>query len=299
MTTHGIIILNKPSGMTSHTAVAKVKNLFGAAKAGHSGTLDPAACGVLPIMLNSAVKASRYLVEHDKSYLAKLVLGIETDTEDTTGTVVKKFDGTLPNVDDVKKVLPEFTGDIVQTPPMYSALKVNGQKLYELARKGEEVERQPRRISFYKLRAETNDDDIFLSIFCSKGTYIRTLCSDIGKKLGCGGAMDSLVRTSVGGFMLDAAVTLEQLEAMSQEEREALIIPTESLFSSLKKIELSGFYEKLARNGAEIYLQKLSLENNFSIDEWVRVSGEDGFFAIGRIAEFNGGLAVKSETLFL
>ena len=291
--------MNKPSGMTSHTAVAKVKRLLGAEKAGHSGTLDPAASGVLPIMLNSAVKASNYLVEHDKGYYANLVLGIETDTEDTTGEILNTFSGVIPGIDEVKKILPEFIGRIVQIPPMYSAIKINGRRLYDLARKGIEVDRKPRNIKIHRLHAEVVDNSIYLDVYCSKGTYIRTLCSDIGKKLGCGAAMGSLVRTSVGDFMLDAAITLEQLEEMSEDDREKLVIPTESLFSSLKKIDLPEFFEKLAKNGAEVYLKKLELEAEYSVGEWVRINGTDGFFSIGRVAEYPNGIAIKSESLFI
>ncbi|MDD2269392.1 MAG: tRNA pseudouridine(55) synthase TruB [Eubacteriales bacterium] len=299
MKKHGLLIIDKPSGITSHTVVAKVKKLTGASKAGHTGTLDPAASGVMTVMLNSAVKASSMLMEHDKSYVAKIVLGIETDTLDTTGKTIKEYSGELPGIDEVRAVLDSFKGVIKQVPPMYSALKVGGKKLYELARKGEEIEREPRKVRIDYLAADEHEDGIYLTIFCSKGTYIRTLCADIGAKLGCGAAMSSLMRTSVGGFTLDSAISLDDLETMSEEEIENIVIPTESLFSSIKRFELDGFYERLAKNGAEIYLKKLGLDTEFTEGEWLRLYGSDGFFAIGRVQKFPGGLAVKPETMFL
>lgn len=299
MTKHGLLIIDKPSGMTSHSVVAKVKRICGAVKAGHTGTLDPNATGVMAVMLNSAVKASSFLMGQDKTYLAKLVLGIETNTYDTSGTVLKKFDGELPGIEEVKAVLPEFRGNIMQVPPMFSAIKLDGRKLYDLARKGEEVVRLPRAISIKTLEAKQREDGIYLYVHSSKGTYIRSLCADIGEKLGCGGAMDSLVRLSVGSFSINAAITIDALEAMSEEEIENTIIPTESLFSSVKKIDLPDFYEKLAKNGAEVYLHKLGCESEYNVGEWVRIYGAEGFFAIGRVKKYPDGVAIKTETMFL
>ena len=299
MTKHGLLIIDKPSGMTSHTVVAKVKRITGAVKAGNTVTLDPNATGVMTVMLNSAVKASSFLTGQDKTYLAKLVLGIETNTYDTTGTVLKRYEGDLPGIEQIEAVLPEFRGNILQVPPMFSAIKIGGEKLYDLARKGEEVEREPRTVTIKTLEAEQREDGIYLYVHCSKGTYIRSLCADIGTKLGCGGVMDSLVRMSVGGFSLDAAITIDTLTKMSKEEIDNIIIPTESLFSSVKKIDLPEFYERLAKNGAEVYLHKLGCENDFHIGDWVRMYCVDGFFAIGRVKNYPNGIAIKSETMFL
>jgi len=296
---HGVLIINKPSGMSSFSVVAKVKRITGAVKSGHTGTLDPNATGVMTVLLNSAVKASALLTGQDKTYLAKLVLGIETDTYDTTGTIIKRYDGELPDIEQVKAVLPEFRGEIMQVPPMFSALKVGGEKLYDLARRGEEIERAPRQITIKTLEAEKRDDGIYLYVHCSKGTYIRSLCADIGARLGCGGVMDSLVRLSVGSFSIDDAVSLDALEAMSKDEIEKKVIPTEDLFSLLKRIVLPAFYEKLAKNGAEVYLHKLGRETNLSVGEQVRLYGAEGFFAVGTVKQYPAGVAVKTETMFL
>ena len=226
----GILILDKPEGMTSHDCVAIMRRLFHTRKVGHTGTLDPMATGVLPILLGRAAKAAEYLTAEDKHYIAGLRLGMTTDTEDITGTVLTES-ADIPERSAVIAAAESFVGDSDQIPPMYSALKVDGQKLYELARQGITVERQARRITVYALDCTPREDgDYTLDVRCSKGTYIRTLCADIGAKLGCGGVMSSLRRAGSGHFTLDTAYTIEALEAMSDEERLACLLPTESLF---------------------------------------------------------------------
>ncbi len=280
MAPNGLLLLYKTAGMTSQTAVNRAKRLLGAEKAGHTGTLDPMAEGVLPILLGRAVKASEFLLTSEKHYTAGLRLGITTDTEDTTGTVLTES-RSLPTEAEVMAALARFRGEIWQTPPMYSALKVGGRKLCDLARKGVEIEREARPITVYSLEAERqSDSDYILRVHCSKGTYIRTLCADIGRALGCGGAMSSLCRTEAAGFPLARAVRLEELEAMSEEDRAARILPIEAVFSHLPRVELADFFARLAHHGASLYQKKLRT----ALPEGVLCTlyDKDGFFALAR-----------------
>ena len=202
----GLFLLYKDGTMSSQTAVNRVKRLFSAEKAGHTGTLDPMAEGLLPVLAGRAVKASEFLLTGDKHYLAHLRLGVRSDTEDSTGNILSRADH-LPSKEEVMAVLPRFCGEILQTPPMYSALKVNGQKLCDLARRGVEIHREPRRITVFSLSAEPlSEAEYALSVHCSKGTYIRTLCADIGAYLGVGGLMSRLVRTEAAGFSIKDAL---------------------------------------------------------------------------------------------
>ena len=256
----GVIIIDKPEGMTSHDVVNKMRRLFSTRRVGHTGTLDPMATGLLVVLIGRAAKAAEYLSSDEKGYIATLRLGTEYDTEDITGAPTAVSDS-IPNENAVYAKISAFTGDIMQTPPMYSALKVNGQKLCDLARKGVEIERVARPVTIYSIDAKKGElpTDYILSVKCSAGTYIRTLCADIGKSLGCGGAMATLRRTQAGGFSIENAHTLEDIEALAPEERASLLIPTESLFMSLYAVNLPTFYEKLCRNGCEIYLSKIKI----------------------------------------
>lgn len=288
----GILIVNKPAGMTSFDVVAKIRKLYGTRQVGHTGTLDPMAEGVLVLLIGRAVKASEYAVCHDKTYRAGLRLGITTDTEDVTGKILTRSDK-LPSEAEVLASVKSFAGEITQVPPMYSALKVGGEKLCDLARQGKTVEREARPITIYEISCETADEvsgGYILSVKCSKGTYIRTLCADIGAKLGCGGAMSSLIRTETGGFTLSDSHTLAELEALAPEEREALLLPTESIFSSLPAVRLPEFFARLALSGNEIYLSKIG--QSFPLGARVRLY--DGtFFALGEVREFENGAAIK------
>ena len=209
----------------------------------------------------------------------------------TGGKVLFESDN-IPSEEEVFAVSRRFVGDIMQTPPMYSALKVGGKKLCDLARDGVTVERAPRPIHIYSLDIARSDERNYtLDVSCSKGTYIRTLCADIGAALGCGGAMSSLVRTRCGGFSLDDAVTTEQLEEIDIAARQALLRPTESLFRELPSVRLSDFYARLARNGAEIYQRKIN--TSFPVGTRLRISDRDGFFAIGEVRRYDEGTAIK------
>lgn len=290
--TDGVLLIDKKEGMTSFDVIGRVRRLFGTKQVGHTGTLDPMATGLLVVLVGRTVKASEYLSEHGKSYRATLKLGIETDTEDVSGKVIKQS-SIIPSKDEVFNVCSSFTGEIMQVPPMYSALKRDGKKLCDLARQGIEIEREARPVIIDSLiPAETEDETVFvLDVSCSKGTYIRTLCADIGKKLGCGGAMASLRRTEVGNFSLSDAITLDALEEMSIEERRSRLIDTESLFGGYGILKLPDFFASLSRSGCEIYLKKLGID--LEISERVRLYDKDGFFSLGEVRVFPDGKAVK------
>lgn len=294
----GILILNKPAGITSHDGVYKIRRLFGTKRVGHTGTLDPLAEGVLVMLIGKAARAAEYLVCDSKEYVATLRLGLTTDTEDITGTVLTQS-ASIPSCEEVQSVLKSFCGEIEQIPPMYSALKIGGKKLCDLAREGKTVERQPRRITISSLTADKtcSPSDYILTVACSSGTYIRTLCADIGASLGCGGVMATLKRTAAGDFRLDDAFTLEELEEMTPEERLSKLLPTESLFSELPTISLPDFYYRLCTNGCEIYQKKI--KTDYPTGARVRLYTPDrNFFALGEVREYEDGTAIKAIKYF-
>lgn len=293
--TDGVLLINKPSGVTSFDVVARVRRLYGTRKVGHTGTLDPLATGLLAVLVGRAVKASEFLTEKDKEYIAGLRLGITTDTEDITGTVLTESHA-IPARSEVLSTAAGFVGETLQVPPMYSALKVGGEKLVDLARRGITVEREARPITVYALDIDGDGADYRMRVSCSKGTYIRTLCADIGKTLGCGGVMSSLTRTRAGKFSLSDAHTLDEIESMSMAERETLLLPTELLFDELPSVTLPDFFAGLARNGCEIYQKKIGTA--FPIGTRLRVCDKNGFFAVGEVRDYEGGTAVKLIKLF-
>ena len=294
----GILIVNKHVGVTSHDIVGKIRRLYGTRRVGHTGTLDPLASGVLVILIGRAAKAAEYLVADTKEYRARLRLGFTTDTEDVTGEVLTKAE-TLPSPNQVQAVMGSFTGEILQIPPMYSALKKDGQKLCDLARKGVTVERQARPVTIHRLccTPTSQAEDYILDVHCSSGTYIRTLCADIGQALGCGGVMAELERRKTGGFSLEESYTVAQLEEMSPEQRQSCLIPTERLFDTLEAVYLPEFFERLCRSGCEIYQKKL--HTNLPLGQRVRLCDQAGrFFALGEIREYPDGSAIKAIKLF-
>jgi len=248
---NGILLVDKPAGWTSMDVCAKLRGTFHEKRIGHSGTLDPMATGLLVVFLGRATRAVEFAEADAKTYEAALRLGIVTDTQDTTGSVLSSADADVPT-EALESALQKFRGEIDQIPPMYSAIKVQGKKLYDLARRGKEVERQPRRITIFGLQQQGREanGDIRLSVRCSKGTYIRTLCHDIGAELGCGGAMSALRRTEAGAFSIENAHTLEEiLAAAAQGKATDLLLPVETLFSSLPALTLTPAQEKVIRNG--------------------------------------------------
>lgn len=297
---NGIIVINKPEGLSSHRAVNRIRNAYGTKTVGHCGTLDPLATGVLPIMVGRAVKASEFLMDHDKSYRAGIEFGYRTDSGDITGQVLERKDSPAPSFEAFKNAAESFKGSYMQTPPMFSALKVDGTKLLMLARQGIEVERQAREITIYDIKALQQDGKFFIDVSCSRGTYIRTLCEDIAEKLGTFAVMTSLERTSVGQFDSTQAITLDELDRLEPEERLARLVPVESVFTHLPIIKLIPFFEKLFKNGAEVYLKKIRAREalNAPVGSLYRIYGADGFFAVGETAMYRDGLALRIKKIF-
>lgn len=300
----GIINLYKPKGYTSHDAVARIKRICETRRVGHAGTLDPMAQGVLPILVGRAAGAQEYLMNHDKSYRAGMRFGLVTDTGDVTGNTLSEKTVSLSE-DEVMASARNFIGKISQVPPMYSAIKIDGKKLYELAREGITVERKAREIEIYgiELVSAESGRDFLMDVSCSKGTYIRTLCEDIGASLGVGGALYSLERTRCGAFLKENAVALDELVSVYENEGakgiEKYLISPETVFCDCRKIKLSDFYSRLCRNGCEIYLKKLGIrESDMYEGELIRLYDARGFFAIGKIGTFRDGVAVKAAVRF-
>ncbi len=284
----GIVIVDKPAGWTSMDVCAKLRGALHEKRVGHAGTLDPMATGVLPVFVGQATKAVPFAEDGKKEYRARLHLGVTTDTQDTSGTALSVTDASGVTESDLRAALPRFTGELSQVPPMYSAIKVQGKKLYELARKGVEIERKPRRIMIYELELLERDEDgdWGLRVVCSKGTYIRTLCHDIGLSLGCGGCMSALTRTMASGFTLSEAVTLD--EALSRGA-EALR-PVDSLFRQVPAYRIADAgAERLCRCGNPLRVPDTA-------DGTYRVYGHDGtFLALSRC---EGGVLTSVRNFF-
>lgn len=274
----GIICVNKPSGFTSFDVIAKMRGILKMKRLGHAGTLDPMATGVLPVFAGRAAKACDILPDHDKTYRAGFRFGVTTDTQDSTGTVLSESGTAVPR-DKLLSALESFRGSIEQVPPMYSAVSVGGKRLYELARGGKTVERPARTVTVYSLELLNYDEEIrsgTLEVSCSKGTYIRTLISDIGDVLGSGGIMTSLVRTRACGFSLEGCVTLEQLQKAAENGGDFLpfLKPIEDVFADLPALHLKGAQERMYRNGVKLDLDRIRVPANA---ERIRVFGESGF----------------------
>lgn len=271
----GIIVINKPKGYTSHDVVAKVKKVLNVKKVGHTGTLDPNATGVLPLLLNSGTKLSKYLIEHDKEYKVVLQLGIKTDTADSEGKIIEeeKIKDKQLKKAKIEEVLSKFKGIQEQIPPMYSAIKVNGKKLYEYARSGQTVEIKPRKIEIYEIKLQNIDKEqnqIEFKVSCSKGTYIRSLCEDIALKLGTIGYMKELNRTKVGNFTIEQAITIKELELNKETLIQEKIITMEELLKDKEKIKLNENKLRLFLNGVKIKCEKQ--------DEIYKIYKEDNIF---------------------
>lgn len=289
---NGILIINKEKGFTSHDVVAKLRGILHTKKIGHTGTLDPDATGVLPVCIGRATKVCSLLTDTDKTYEAVIRFGVITDTLDMTGEILEKRPVQVTK-EQLVEALAAFVGEIEQLPPMYSAIKVNGKRLYELARKGQEVERKKRRITIHELTLlSENLEEALCSVrvSCSKGTYIRSLCADIGERLGCGAAMQSLIRTKAGGFSIGQARTLSEVETLcAAHGPEDILLPIDTVFMQYRSVYVKGRAMHLLTNGNPIAASGAKIEGNAPKDgEMVRVYGEDGsFYAIYRFEEEN------------
>ena len=270
---NGIILIDKPQGWTSHDVVGKLRGILNERRIGHSGTLDPLATGLLVVFIGRATRAVEFAEADRKEYIAGLRLGMSTDTQDITGRIISK-ETDIPDEPEVRIAIERFRGELEQIPPMYSAVKIGGKKLYELARKGESIERKPRHITIFGLEITgRSDNDYILDVVCSKGTYIRTLCHDIGAALGCGGCMSSLRRTKSGVFSVDNAYTIAEIqEAADRGEEEKLLLPIDTLFAGYTKLSVDADSEKKLKNGCII--------NTSSPDGRFRVYSEDGEFLL-------------------
>ena len=290
---NGIIIIDKPAGWTSMDVCAKLRGMFHEKRVGHAGTLDPMATGVLPVFIGRATRAVEFAADSDKEYIAGLKLGVVTNTQDTTGEVLEEREVFVTRTE-LEAVLTRFQGHIEQIPPMYSAIKINGKKLYELARKGKEVERKPRPVTIHELELlgwPDAGEDFQLRVRCSKGTYVRTLCHDIGQALGCGGCMSSLRRVKAAGFTLADSIALETVqEAVDRGEGESLLLPVDTYFAALPMLVLkTAGAEKKIRNGAALTVRDIP-------DGEYRVYGMDKtFLALGRAA---GGTLTTVKSFF-
>ena len=273
---NGILLIDKPPLWTSNDVVSKLKGVLKERRIGHSGTLDPLATGLLVVFAGRATRAVSFAESHDKRYTAALRLGLRTDTQDISGNAISKGQTDVKD-EELDRVLSCFVGEIEQTPPMYSAVRVNGKRLYELARKGIEVERKPRKITVYSIERKGRESgDIVLDIKCSKGTYIRTLCSDIGEMLGCGACMSALRRTEAGMFSVENAYTLDEVIREAEiGDVSSLLLPTETIFSEYERITVSASAEAKVRNGNPV---------SFSApDGTYRVCSQQGeFLALGK-----------------
>lgn len=282
---NGILIIDKPQNWTSMDVCAKVRGMLREKRVGHGGTLDPMATGVLPVFVGQATRAVEFAENSRKEYVAGLRLGQVTDTQDVTGQTLETHPVTASRKD-VEAAMARFLGPIQQVPPMYSAVKINGQKLYDLARRGKEVARKPRDITIYELELleQVSETDYLLRCVCSKGTYIRTLCHDMGQALGCGGTLYSLRRTMAAGYRLDRAVTLENV----QEKGESLLLPTDTLFAQYPAYTVpSAGKENRVRNGGAV-------TDNSLADGTYRVYGRNGDFLCLSRAEHGTLTSIKN-----
>lgn len=296
---NGIIVIDKENGYTSFDVVAKMRRICGEKKIGHTGTLDPMATGVLPILIGNATKAQSLLPESDKEYEATLSFGITTDTLDITGKVLSQTESNVKS-EDLEAVLPQFRGDIMQLPPMYSAVSKDGVRLYELARKGLVTEREARPITVYKLDLLNFDEQLQsaqILVKCSKGTYIRSICDDIGQALGCGAVMTSLRRVTACGYTLDDAITLEKAKELSENGMlEEYLRPTESVFACYPSVKVTEAQAVRFKNGGGLMLSRTDVDDNSENGAYYRVyNSSDVFLGLGYVNKEKEELSVKSN----
>lgn len=291
---NGILNIYKEKGYTSHDVVAKARRILGQKRIGHTGTLDPEAQGVLPLCLGYATKAVQYITDLNKCYEAEVILGAYTTTEDSTGQIIETFNVDVTQTD-IEQTVASFKGSYVQIPPMYSAIKVNGVRLYELARQGITIERPERKVSIYdcEIIEWLSKERFKIRVACSKGTYIRTLCTDIGKKLGCGAYMGELLRTQVGKYQITESITLDILENTKQKIEE-YIYPLEEVFINLRKVKVKHSANSLLLNGNKLYKTHLEECIDHMPNEKVRVYDyKDQFIAVYNIDQDTQCLSVE------
>lgn len=287
---NGILVIDKSAGWTSQDVAAKLRGVFHERRVGHGGTLDPMATGVLPVFIGRATRAAEFLESAEKEYVAGLRLGVVTDTQDTSGTVLETNSACVTRAQ-LEAALRQFLGPIEQIPPMYSAIKINGQKLYELARRGQEVARRPRSITIHALELlEGEGADWTVRVRCSKGTYVRTLCHDLGRALGCGGCMSSLRRTRAGSFTLAQAVTMQQvLDFAAEQDPQQLLMPVDAVFAAHPPLIVTLGQAAKLKNGAQVK------DWQFQPGTY-RVYAEDGeFLLLGRV---EGGVLTTIKSFF-
>lgn len=283
--------------MTSHDVVSVIRRKLSFKKVGHTGTLDPNAAGVLPICVGQATKVSQFLLESKKRYRGELTLGIETDTQDAYGTVLAQKEVRVSE-ENIYQAFKAFKGEVLQVPPMFSALKVNGQKLYDLAREGIEVERKPRAITIDQIQIiEIKENKVLFDITCSKGTYVRTICKDIGDILGTGGMMSFLLRTATGPFDLSNAITLEELQ--DTENPSSLLLPLDYSLQHMKRVEVLPAAEKAALNGNPLALEQLNISDKIYNGDQVRVYIRNEIIGIGEFIFRNNTQSLKFSRLFI
>ncbi len=297
---NGVLLIDKPKGFTSFDVIAVVRKLTGQRKTGHTGTLDPNATGVLTVLLGSATKAQDIILNHDKSYVAGFKLGLTTDTLDIWGTVTSKSESRVSRAE-VERLIPKFSGEIEQVPPMYSAVKKDGQRLYDLARMGIEVERKARKVTVYKLALTDFDEETqegTLEISCSKGTYVRTIIDDLGTSLGTGAVMTALRRTFACGFSIDDCITLDDLKLLSEKgEAQTALRSVESLFYDCAEVKISDGQAKRFSNGGALDITRTALKKAEDIDGKIyRVKNADSFLGLAK-ADTSAGL-LKIYKLF-
>ena len=298
-----IVNILKPTGMTSHDVVSRVRRILNTKKVGHTGTLDPDASGVLPICIGKATKVSELILNKDKSYICELTLGISTDTYDSSGAILKRTDNVNLSEEDIKKAFDTQRGEIDQFPPVYSALKVNGKKMCDIARSGnaDKIELKSRKVNIKQLDIlSINENKIMFYVKCSKGTYVRSICHDIGETLNVGGHMSFLLRTSSGRFNLENAITLEELEAFYKNDMlNNYLYEIDYVLNNFNSVQLKPSAVKYYSNGGVIDNKRFSIDNTDKETELVRVYSDKVFLGVGKLLKDNNTISLKSDKIFI
>ena len=294
----GILNVYKPKGMTSHDVVSFVRRQLKMKRIGHTGTLDPLATGVLPVLVGNATKLSDLIMADEKKYKARVTLGITTDTDDSTGEIIERKDVSVTE-EKLKETVKKFVGEIAQIPPMYSAIKVDGQKLYRLARQGIEIERKPRYITIYSIDISNFDGISFdMDVHCSKGTYIRALCRDIGEALDTGAVMSELERTMSGVFTKENAYSFEQIEnAVKSGEIENLLMPADSVLDDFLRIDVNSEYSQKIKNGIRLRPGQLGIKK-YTEDEIFKIYEDNNLLCLLKVKDCDGQLLLAMEKSF-